>query len=168
MMLIGCSECRHVHLNLSARLINYGTVFFSHNKTTSIGLSVAETISRTARQGPGAPRPGSGARQVPVATRVLQASFPRVASLPCPQKGRPKSRAGQSDLGHGTLPWSTMWWAVPMPAMVRPSSIEAPSSPCCATYTQATGGDGSGQDTKKFERGKKLTLMLRCLSACIA
>jgi hypothetical protein len=37
-----------VRLNLSARLINHDTVFFSHNKTASAGLSVAKTISRTA------------------------------------------------------------------------------------------------------------------------
>jgi hypothetical protein len=35
-------------LNLSARLINHGTLFFSHNKTASVGLSAAKTISRTA------------------------------------------------------------------------------------------------------------------------
>jgi len=35
-------------LNLSARLISHGTVFFSHNKTAPAGLSAAKTISRTA------------------------------------------------------------------------------------------------------------------------
>jgi hypothetical protein len=38
---------RPVRLNLSTRLISHGTVFFSHNKTTSVGLSAAETISQT-------------------------------------------------------------------------------------------------------------------------
>jgi hypothetical protein len=43
-------EKKHpVRLNLSARLISYGTMFFSHNKTASAGLSAAETISRTGR-----------------------------------------------------------------------------------------------------------------------
>jgi hypothetical protein len=37
---------RSVRLNLSARLISYGTWFFSHNKTASAGLSAAETMSR--------------------------------------------------------------------------------------------------------------------------
>jgi hypothetical protein len=32
-------------LNLPVRLISYGTVFFSHNKTVSAGLSAAETLS---------------------------------------------------------------------------------------------------------------------------
>jgi hypothetical protein len=36
----------HVRLNLSSRLISHGTMFFSHNKTASVGLSAAETISR--------------------------------------------------------------------------------------------------------------------------
>jgi hypothetical protein len=35
-------------LNLSVRFISHGTIFFSHNKTTSAGLSPAKTISRTA------------------------------------------------------------------------------------------------------------------------
>jgi hypothetical protein len=38
---------RHVHLDLSTRLISHGTVFFFHNKMTSVGLSAAETISQT-------------------------------------------------------------------------------------------------------------------------
>ena len=37
----------HVRLNLSARLISHGTVFLSHNKTASAGLSAAKTITRT-------------------------------------------------------------------------------------------------------------------------
>jgi hypothetical protein len=36
-----------VRLNLSSRLISHGTMFFSHNKTASAGLSAAETIQRT-------------------------------------------------------------------------------------------------------------------------
>jgi len=39
---------RKVLDTLSARLISHDTVFFSHNKTASSGLSAAETISRTA------------------------------------------------------------------------------------------------------------------------
>jgi hypothetical protein len=38
------SSVVHSCLNLLARLINYSTVFFSHNKTVSVGLSAAETI----------------------------------------------------------------------------------------------------------------------------
>jgi hypothetical protein len=34
-------------LLISARLINHGTVFFSHNKTAPGGLSATETIQRT-------------------------------------------------------------------------------------------------------------------------
>ena len=34
-------------LNLSVRLISHGAMFFSHNKTTSVGLSPAKTINRT-------------------------------------------------------------------------------------------------------------------------
>ena len=34
-----------VPLNLSARLIIYSIIFFSHNKTVSVGLSTAKTIS---------------------------------------------------------------------------------------------------------------------------
>jgi hypothetical protein len=36
-----------VCLNLSARLISYDTVFFSHNKTLSASLSAAKTIGQT-------------------------------------------------------------------------------------------------------------------------
>ena len=36
-----------IRLNLPAWLINHGTVFFSHNKSASAGLSAAETIGRT-------------------------------------------------------------------------------------------------------------------------
>ena len=43
--------CPHLQplatLIVSAMLINHNTVFFSHNKTTSAGLSAAETINRT-------------------------------------------------------------------------------------------------------------------------
>jgi hypothetical protein len=35
-------------LNLSTWLINHGTLFFSHKKLTSAGLSAAKTISRIA------------------------------------------------------------------------------------------------------------------------
>jgi hypothetical protein len=35
-----------VYLNLSARLISHGTIFFSHNKTTSASLLAIKTISR--------------------------------------------------------------------------------------------------------------------------
>jgi len=38
----------HIRLNLSAWLISYETVFFSHNKSASTGLSAIETISRAA------------------------------------------------------------------------------------------------------------------------
>jgi hypothetical protein len=38
---------RPVCLNLSARLISHGTLFFFHNKTVSADLSAAETISQT-------------------------------------------------------------------------------------------------------------------------
>ena len=34
-------------LNLSVRLISHGTIFFSHNKKASFGLSPAKTINRT-------------------------------------------------------------------------------------------------------------------------
>jgi len=34
-------------LNLPARLISHGIIFFSYNKTVSVGLSAAKTISRT-------------------------------------------------------------------------------------------------------------------------
>jgi hypothetical protein len=36
-------------LSCSLELISSDTAFFSHNKTTLVGLSVAETIIRTAR-----------------------------------------------------------------------------------------------------------------------
>jgi hypothetical protein len=36
-----------IRLNLSFRLINNGTVFFSHHKTALTGLSAAETIQQT-------------------------------------------------------------------------------------------------------------------------
>jgi hypothetical protein len=39
----------HVRLNLSARLISHGAMFFSHNKTASASLSATKTISQTAR-----------------------------------------------------------------------------------------------------------------------
>jgi hypothetical protein len=42
------SPLRHTRLNLSTRLISHGTVFFSHSKSASAGLSAAKTISRTA------------------------------------------------------------------------------------------------------------------------
>jgi hypothetical protein len=36
-----------VRLNLSARLISHGIIFFSHNKTAPAGLSAAEIIQQT-------------------------------------------------------------------------------------------------------------------------
>jgi uncharacterized protein YhhL (DUF1145 family) len=39
--------CHPVRLNLSVLLISHGIIFFFRNKTTSAGLSVAETISQT-------------------------------------------------------------------------------------------------------------------------
>ena len=38
-----------VRLVVSVRLISHDTLFFSHNKTTSTGLSAAKTISRVSR-----------------------------------------------------------------------------------------------------------------------
>jgi hypothetical protein len=46
--LIGSAPVTTVRLNLSARLINHDTVFFSYNESASTGLSAAKTISRTA------------------------------------------------------------------------------------------------------------------------
>jgi len=46
----GSQEKPHpVRLNLSTRFISYGTLFFSHNKTASAGLSAAKTISWVSR-----------------------------------------------------------------------------------------------------------------------
>jgi hypothetical protein len=46
---INDANLRPVRLNLSSWLISHGTMFFTHNKSVSAGLSAAKTISRTAR-----------------------------------------------------------------------------------------------------------------------
>jgi hypothetical protein len=43
-----CVYARPVHLNLSAQVISYNTVYFSYSKTVAAELSAAKTISRTA------------------------------------------------------------------------------------------------------------------------
>jgi len=78
----------------SFELISHDTVFFSHNKTTSVGLSAAKTISRTAYE-VGAPilcysihaKNYKGTHTTPVdrngVSRVAPVRPPSVASCMC-------------------------------------------------------------------------------------
>jgi hypothetical protein len=43
-----CGRRRPTNRPCSLELISHGTLFFSHNKIASVGLSAAETISQTA------------------------------------------------------------------------------------------------------------------------